>query len=220
MIPEYHKLLMHNACGAYFSDQELEEVISGNLGQDGIAGQNGHPEYHFDDSEFTRSFAYLAEQRSKVIENVKSGTNYREARAAFGRFTHGHQDFYAHSNYVRLWAKQHQVKPDKWTGELDFKDDEIINSPELISGHFYSPWEMITLIPTIGRFFIPLFPKGSHAYLNIDSPYKNAWFPLALKAAELRTRYETQQISIELYQENPDHLYKFLGKIINPFNGV
>jgi hypothetical protein len=110
MIPEYHKLLMHDTCGAYFDDQELNEVINGNMGQDGIAGQNGHPEYHFDDSEFKRSFAYLAEQRSKVIENVKSGTNYREARAAYGRFTHGHQDFYAHSNYVRLWAKKHHVK--------------------------------------------------------------------------------------------------------------
>jgi hypothetical protein len=220
MIPEYHKLLMQNAIGAYFGDRELSEVIAGNMGQDGIAGQNGHPEYHFDDSEFERSFAYLAGQRSKVIETVKSGTNYNDARAAFGRYTHGHQDYYAHSNYVRLWAQKHHVKPETWSGELDFKDEEILTSPKLISGHFYSPWEMITLIPTIGRFFIPLFPKGSHAYLNIDSPYKNAWFPLAYKAADLRTRYEVQQITIELYKDNPEHLYKFLGKIINPFNGV
>jgi hypothetical protein len=187
-------------------------VISGNLKQDHLASQFGHPEFHFDDSEFERTHRYLSQLKTGIINNVSAGTSYQEARTDFGRFTHASQDFYAHSNYIRLWAQKHKITPETWNGEIDFMDGEIIHSKELISGHFNPPWEMITFLPFIGQMFIPLFPKDSHAYLNIDSPYKNDWFPLAFKAAEMRTRYEAEQLISALQGEKHLNLVFFLGK--------
>jgi hypothetical protein len=220
MLPEYHRQITINALSPYFGGTELEEVIEANLAQDNVSGQIGHPEFHFDDSEFARTYAYLASLKTNVIASIATGSSFHEARADIGRFTHASQDFYAHSNYIRLWARKNQVTPEKWNGEIDFMDQDIINSRELISGHFYTPWEMITFIPYIGHFFTLLFPKDSHAALNIDSPKKNAWFPLAFKAAELRTRYEIGQLLTQLYRDDQQNLFRFLGKSINPFRGV
>lgn len=220
MLPEFHRQITHNALSPYFGEPELEEVIAGNLAQDHVSGQIGHPEFHFDDSEFERTYAYLAGLKGNVITGIRTGSGFETCRADLGRFMHASQDYYAHSNYVRLWAQKHQITPETWNGEIDFLDDGIINSHELISGHFYTPWEMITFIPYIGYLFIPLFPKDSHAALNIDAPKKNAWFPMACKAANLRTRYEAGQIFSLLYREHSQNLFKFLGKSINAFEGV
>jgi hypothetical protein len=220
MLPKYHRQITQKALSAYFADQELREVISGNLWQDRPAGQFGHPEFHFDDCEFDRSYKYLDELRTRIELSMNSGNAMNNARSDFGKLTHALQDFYAHSNYVRLWGAKHGIHPQQWNGEIDCMDDEILHSKDLISGHFYSPWEMITFIPFIGRFVASLFPDDSHSYLNNDSPYKNLWFPLAFKCAVLRTQAEFSVLSSNLLQNNPENLYKFLGKSINPINGV
>lgn len=220
MLPEYHRQITRNALSPYFGESELEEVIEGNLAQDFVTGQIGHPEFHFDDSEFDRTYAYLAGLKENVLAGIRTGYRLGSCRADLGRFMHASQDFYAHSNYIRLWAKKHQVTPKTWNGEIDIIDQEIIKSNELTSGHFYTPWEMITFIPYIGYLFTPLFPKDSHAALNIDSPQKNAWFPLAFKAANMRTRYEAGQLFDLLYRDHSQNLFRFLGKSINAFEGV
>lgn len=220
MFPRYHRQVTHAALNAFFGEVELEEVISANLAQDHISGQIGHPEFHFDDSEFLRTYAYLANLKSNILDGIGSGSKLADSRANFGRFTHAIQDFYAHSNYIRLWAQKHQVTPENWNGDIEFMDKAIINDSQLISGHFYSPWELITFIPFFGRCLIPLFPRDSHAVLNIDSPDKSDWFPLAFKAAELRTRYEAGNMFTQIYEDIPQNLFKFLGKSINPFKGV
>lgn len=211
---------MINSLGSFFGETEFAEVIAGNLGQDHVSGQIGHPEYHFDDSEFDRTYAYLDKLKNNVVASARPDGSFYSARMDFGRFTHAIQDFYAHSNYVRLWAQNKNVSPTTWNGDIDFLDEGIIKSPELISGHFYTPWEMITFIPYLGSFLGKLFPKDSHTALNNDSPRNNPWFPLAFKAAELRTRYESGLLFDRLYKEDPNNLFKFLGKPFNPFKGV
>lgn len=220
MLPRYHRLFTTNALQDLFNEPELNEVISGNLKQDHISGQFGHPEFHFDDSEFERTYTYLEKLRSGIIQKVIEGNNFADARFDLGRLTHAVQDFYAHTNYIRLWAQKNRITPDTWNGEIDFLDMEIINSKDLISGHFNPPWEMITFLPIIGYLFIPLFPKDSHAALNIDSPYKNDWFPFASKAAEMRTRFEVEQLIKTINEEKSGNLTIFLGKEIYPGKGV
>ena len=220
MYPPFHKQITREAIGVFFGEQELREVLAGNTGQDHLHGQIGHPEFHFDDSEFARTYAYLDQLKSDVITRIQTGIDYPHARTKFGRFTHALQDFYAHSNYIQLWAESRDTTPQDWDGRIDCQDDSILHSPRLISGHFYSPWELITFLPVIGRLFISLFPRDSHAYLNIDSPRNSTWFPLAYQAAVDRTRFETRSLLELLTLSMPINLGHFLGKEISSFKGV
>ena len=220
MLPLYHHKITTKALSNYFGKQELNEVIKGNLLQDRPAGQFGHPEYHFDDSEFVRTYRYLDELRSSIEDKIITGDYISQARFEFGKLTHALQDFYAHTNYIRLWGNKHGVDPTNWDGEIDCQDRDIIQSNELMSGHFYSPWEMITFLPIIGRYFGKLFPNNSHAMINNNSPNKNPWFPMAFKCAELRTREEFVVFSDMSLRRHPENLNKFLGKPIFPVNGV
>lgn len=220
MYPQYHRQITREAIGVFFGEPEFREVLAGNTGQDHLQGQIGHPEYHFDDSEFARTCAYLGQVKLDVTNRIQAGTGYPDARIKFGRFTHALQDFYAHSNYIRLWAESQEITPRDWDGNIDYKDESILHSPQLISGHFYSPLEMVTFIPVIGKLFAPLFPRDSHAKLNIDSPGNSPWFPLAYQAAMERTRFETCSLLEPFISSTPGNLCHFLGKEISSFKGV
>ena len=85
MLPEFHRQITHNALSPYFGKSELEEVIAGNLAQDHVSGQIGHPEFHFDDSEFDRTYAYLAGLKDNVMAAIRAGTRLEDSRADLGR---------------------------------------------------------------------------------------------------------------------------------------
>ncbi len=86
------------------SDADLQTIWQGNIGQDRGEGLN-HPEYHFDGmstfSELSAGFAYIGSQRALICDRR---LNREQKLLAFGRITHAVQDFYAHSNYVELYA--------------------------------------------------------------------------------------------------------------------
>ncbi len=54
MFTQYHKSITWDAIGDYFTAEALGIILNSNIGQDNLAGQMGHPEFHFDDSAFTQ----------------------------------------------------------------------------------------------------------------------------------------------------------------------
>ena len=107
MIKPYHIEICELALGSFFSPRALKVIITANLAQDGLCGQIGHPEYHFDNNAFEAGNAYLESQRQIVCEVISNQSETILAWKAFGRMTHAVQDFYAHSNYIFLWVDSH-----------------------------------------------------------------------------------------------------------------
>ncbi len=199
MLKEFHVEIMHLALGDVFSPRALRKIIAANLHQDRLRGQIGHPEYHFDQNAFEESGAYIEEQRALTVSALVAGDG-SAAWSAFGRLTHTVQDFYAHSNYIDLWLSLHANGGTLAPGEVDPLHPELIASPALHSGKVYV-LELLTLIPILGPFFLPLVPRDSHAWMNIDSPARGKNFRYALHAAVKRTRIEFERTSQNLPRE-------------------
>ena len=222
MYPHYHISITREAIGEFFGARELLAVLAGNVNQDNLHGQIGHPEFHFDDSQFERTYTYIHTLQQEIIQSIQSGDpeRYGQALRSLGKLTHVWQDFYAHSNYVELWVAGHRVNPETWDGMIDPLDEGIIGSKDLISGHFYAPWEWITFVPVLGKLVAPLFPKDSHASLNIDGPANSPLFPLAYRAAVNRTRHGLMQLLSPLLADYPENLAGFLGHPVDNKMGV
>ena len=192
MLIQYHASITRKALSAHFSPHALEAIIAANLGQDDLRGQIGHDEYHFDNNAFEKSYAFIETQRALTVSSLQ-GEDLPAAWAAFGRLTHTAQDFYAHSNYVDLWLARCTDPTPPSPPEIAPLMDELVNSPELRSGKLYYPFEALSFVPFLKRFVVPLLPKDSHAWMNIDSPKRGKRFEYALEAALKRTRYEFDQ---------------------------
>ena len=196
MLQIYHRAITTEALNGYFSPQALEIIIAANLGQDHwLRGQIGHPEYHFDRNAFAESWAYIESNRAIVRSALEAG-NAVAAQQALGRLTHAAQDFYAHSNYVSLWLNR--FLEGKWppVEEMDPFDDALLQSPELRSGKIYFPLEPLSWIPGLAPLIIPLLPRDSHAWMNLDSPARGPKFAYAFAAAVKRTRYAFEQTAL------------------------
>jgi hypothetical protein len=189
MHTPYHRQITIEALQELFSPDALEQIISANLGQDNLRGQIGHDEYHFDANAFPSSREYIASNRLQVHTALKDG-NVLAARQAFGRLTHTAQDFYAHSNYVKLWLER--FSPDGWPapGGIDALDQSLLTSPDLRSGKLYYPLEAFSYIRILKKYILPLLPHDSHAWMNLDTPEQGMLFHYGMAAAVKRTRYE------------------------------
>jgi hypothetical protein len=190
MLRRYHIQITREALADSFSAEALETILAANLGQDLPSGQIGHPEFHFDDNRIAEGLAYMEAQRSLILAAL-AGSDPKPAWQAFGRLTHTAQDFYAHSNYVRLWRERH---PELAEGQIDPLEPEIMNSPALVSGRVYLPWEPLSWLPVIGLLVRQLLPRDAHAWMNLDSPKSGPLFAFALQAGRQRTRREFEQI--------------------------
>lgn len=190
MLTRFHRQITLTALQPEFSTEALNIIIRANIGQDGIRGQIGHPEFHFDDNQFAAGDHYLDQQRGLVLANLQAGQSPRPAWEAFGRLTHAAQDFYAHSTYVRLWfaAQPEGGGP----GRIRCDDPTILKSPALKSGRFYLPFEPLSMLPWIGKYVKPAIPRDSHAWMNLDSPEQGPLFEYAQAAAVQRTDLEFQ----------------------------
>jgi hypothetical protein len=185
-----HRLITTQALSEYFSLLALEDVISANLGQDHwLRGQIGHPEYHFDQNAFPAGKAYVERNRLILCQSLQAG-QVLPARQALGRLTHAAQDFYAHSNYIPRWLERFPL--DHWPppDEVDPFDESLLEGPDLRSGKIYLPLEPFSWLPGVGRLVLPLLPRDSHAWMNLDSPARGPAFAYAFAAAVKRTRAE------------------------------
>lgn len=204
MYTQYHLSITRQALGPLVSPAALRLILKGNIQQDNLRGQMGHPEYHFDDNAFEQGYRYLADLQAEIIHELRVHKNLEKAWMSFGKLTHASQDFYAHSNYIDLWVENGGNSGEKSFSEKDILLPEILNDPKLISGRSYNPWGLITILPWIGPIFAPLLPADSHARLNKDSPSRNVHFPLAYQAAVYRTIYEYNELIRQFDQPERD----------------
>ena len=197
----YHEKILTHTLQARFSPRALEIIIAANLKQDSLSGLIGHAEYHFDNSAFAEGQAYIEKQRNIIFDCLHTGKPVEEAWRALGRLTHAVQDFYAHSNYVQLWAASLQPDDGRATmSDIAPLEEDILNDERLRSGNVY--WlEVISFIPALRPFARRWLPKDSHAAMNLDTPLSGPLFPAAMAAARKRTLHEVDIILSEMTEE-------------------
>jgi hypothetical protein len=187
----YHRQITYEVTQALFAPEITEIIIAANLGQDGLTGQIGHPEYHFDNNAFILGQEYIESQRLIAMNSAHSSglssSNPRNAWQALGRLLHAAQDFYAHSNYAFLWLDSHKGAIPE---EIDPLDPHILDSPSLRSGRTYYPLELLSLITALRPMALRLLPHDSHTWMNLDSPEQGPLFAYALCAARKRSSFE------------------------------
>jgi len=172
---QYHREITVAALEPTFGPRALQAILRANFEQDGLRYQFGHDHFHFDSNQFDSSYAYIEEQRGLVGSALERGA-LDPAWAAFGRLTHTAQDFYAHSNYVPLWLDQFSGAAPPPPSEVDPVLPEILRRPDLRSGKLYYPFEALTFLPFVGKFFVPWMPSDSHARMNHDAPENSPMF--------------------------------------------
>jgi hypothetical protein len=200
MHTTYHRSITMQALQGIFSPAALEVVVAANLGQDSLRGQIAHNEYHFDANAFEKSRVYIEQNRLLIRPALEQGDAFA-AQRAFGRLTHGSQDFYAHSNYVTLWLARFPDGGWPPPEAIDPFDGGLLDSPDLRSGKLYYPLEVLSFVPFLRRFVLPLIPHDSHAWMNLDMPEQGVKFPYAIAAAVKRTRYEYEATTCNLPEE-------------------
>ena len=193
MKEQYHREITVKALNDYFRSDVLETVIAANLGQDALRYQINHDHFHYDSNSFAAGDAYCEEQRHSVITAIKN-SDALPARESLGRLTHTVQDLYAHSNYVALWRELHpQASPD----EIDPELTTLLSDLRLHSGKLYYPLEALSFITALKPYVLPLLPRDSHAWMNIDEPARPDFY-FAFTAAVKRTESEYLRIAAQL----------------------
>jgi len=191
MLQRFHVEMIHLALEDQFSPPALERISAANVYQDRLRGQIGHDEYHFDNNAFEKSYAYIEEQRALTISSLMTN-DAPSAWSAFGRLTHTAQDFYAHSNYIDLWLARQPKGARPTPPEIDPVDPSVIQSEALRSGKIYL-LDLLTFISMLKPLVMPLLPRDSHAWMNLDSPERGPNFNYAFQAAVKRTRIEFEK---------------------------
>ncbi|MBN2503641.1 MAG: hypothetical protein JXB38_22890 [Anaerolineales bacterium] len=190
MLQAYHAQIIQQALGETFSPRALETITAANLRQDDfLTGQIGHPEYHFDANRFAESYAYIEAQRAIILDMFNGGGEVVPAWEAFGRLTHTAQDFYAHSNYVRMWVGRFPEGELPGPEQIEALDETLLDSPDLRSGEIYAI-EVLAYFPVLRPLMLRLLPKDAHGHMNLDDPSKGPLFPYAIAAAVKRTTHE------------------------------
>lgn len=210
MKTRYHNEITQQALSGNFSTHALNAVIKANIQQDKIIYMLGHDHFHVDGNAFNESFEYITEQEGMVLDGIEH-CNVSSARSALGRMLHTWQDFYSHSNYVKLWlAKVGDAAPQY----IVHDDEEILQHPDLISGNNYGLMEFFAMIPVISCLIKPLMPQDSHAQMNLDGPSAGTLFNFAYWAAFKRTVFIFNGIMLQLSEKDisQKQISQFLGK--------
>lgn len=204
MDARYHHQILARALSQHVSRRALEAVYRANFGQDNpLGGLFGHPEYHFDENAIAEGFAYIEECRMMAAR----AESPEEAWAAFGRLTHAAQDFYAHSNYVRLWVERldGQLQPPE---TLDGLDPSLLKHPRLMTCRMYWPLEAFYFIPGLGPLVKRFLPRDAHAWMNLDNPKTGRLFPYGMEAAVQRTVAEYERTLAAIGEERGEEAVK------------
>lgn len=192
MLTPYHIEIMLNALSGRFSPRALSAITYANIHQDRLTGLFGHDEFHFDNNAFKKSYAYIEEQRALSASALQKNDAH-SAWSAFGRLLHTAQDFYAHSNYITLWISRFSGQALPAPPEVDAVDPGLLNSPDLRTGKVYFPLDWLYYVRSLKRYVMPLIPRDSHAWMNLDSPEQGFKFDYAMQAATKRTVVEFEK---------------------------
>lgn len=211
MEAKYHRHILNEVLSTHFSQADRATITRANLRQDWPRGQL-HPEYHFDNSAFAEGEATIGQQRQIVLDSLTTN-NREEALAAFGRLLHARQDFYAHSNWVRLWVQQ-QGGLAACSAEAVAICPDPHAHPDLVSGTGSIPRYLLYRVPLLGRFVKTFyFPSDSHEAMNLDSPKQGPLFDYALSAATKHTQLEFELLLTKIAENGGETAVAyFLGR--------
>lgn len=187
MNAPYHREILERALGQRVSTRALEAIYRANVNQDRLTALLNHPEFHMDENAIPEGLAYIEQCRAEAVR-AQSPT---EAWAAFGRLTHGAQDFYAHSNYVALWREQYPTRPP--INQINGLDPALLKHPRLFTCRLYLPLEAVYFVPGLSAWAKQRLPADSHANMNLDTPATGELFPYAMEAAVQRTVVEFER---------------------------
>ncbi|MBA3531475.1 MAG: hypothetical protein H0T73_06085 [Ardenticatenales bacterium] len=193
----YHDQIIRAALGDLFKEADLRAIFQANIGQDRLASILWHPEYHFDGNDFLTPQCYIEAERQQAVDAILKKRDRQAALDAFGRLLHARQDFYAHSNWIPLWAEQQ--------GGVEKCRDEAIElclDPTAVPTLRAGTAEVLDIllyllyrIPLVGPWIKHLYlPPGSHEAMNIDDPSRGPLFPFVMAAAIKHTRLEFEQL--------------------------
>lgn len=199
MEGKYHRHMLHEVLSAHFNQADLATITRANLHQDWPLGQL-HPEYHFDSSTFAEGETYISQQRQIVLDSL-TAHNRDEALSALGQLLHARQDFYAHSNWVRLQVAQ-QGDLNTCTPEAIALCLDPLAEDNLVSGTGNIPRYLLYRIPLLGSFTKRFYlPPDSHEAMNLDSPKQGVLFTYALSAATRHTQFEFESLLAEMAED-------------------
>jgi hypothetical protein len=193
MYFKYHRLITREALRDNFGTTALKAVVKANVSTDDLISNFFNPEQHFVDNRIESSWAYIQAQRDIVVKVLKNKVSISRAWRAFGRLLHTAQDFYSHSNYVRLWADRftERLPP---ADQIEAMDWALLKSPELHTVRPYRPMGSLGNIPVVGRWLFPFLPVDAHARMCLDSESSGPLFEYAYHAAFHRTQYEYREM--------------------------
>lgn len=187
MNAPYHREILERALAGRVSARALEAIYRANVNQDRLTALLNHPEFHMDENAIAEGLAYIEQCRMEAARAQSPA----DAWAAFGRLTHGAQDFYAHSNYVGLWREQHPTWPP--VNQINGLDPELLTHPRLSTCRLYWPLEALYFVPGLSAWAKQRLPADSHANMNLDAPATGPMFPYAMEAAVQRTAFEFER---------------------------
>lgn len=217
MKARYHILMTTEVLGDYFNTADLQIVLTANLNQDRLINQF-NPAYHFDDSAFAAGEQYVRQQRQLAIAALAERRR-KDALQALGRLLHARQDFYAHSNWVKLWVERQggllQCRP----AEIDICLDPL-QEPALRSGKGSILLYLLYRIPLIGPSIKRLYlPADSHEAMNLDHPGRGPLFPFAIAAATKHTKMTFERFVAEVAAADGETAVAYLGGKTNIVRG-
>ena len=79
------------------------------------------------------------------------------------------------------------------TWEVDPVDLDLLDIRALRSGRIYLPLEALSFVKLLKPLVMPLLPRDSHAWMNLDSPEQGSNFTFAFHAAVKRTKIEFEK---------------------------
>jgi hypothetical protein len=205
----YHTLITCQAVGDVFDPVALAQIIQANHRQDGILNQlRGH--LHFD-NRIDDGWDYIEAEHASLAELAAGQGSGDLLRAAFGRLVHTAQDFYAHTNYVRLWLAFNGGLNETSPDDIDGLDAGLMRHPELHTGSFVLWRDWVYHVSIVKRLARSLHvPPGSHEAMHLDSPVRGPEFAYAFAAACQRTRHEYQRAAKAiLHKGGEDALDRF-----------
>ncbi|NCP86869.1 MAG: hypothetical protein CO094_04235 [Anaerolineae bacterium CG_4_9_14_3_um_filter_57_17] len=197
MKPAYHRAITEQALHAFLPPETLNIILRANLGQDALRYQIGHDHFHYDNNAFAAADAYVEQMRQSARRAFQRGES-DQAWQFFGRLTHTVQDFYAHSDYVARWREQ---TPGGEPAQIPAYPASGFEG-NLRSGRLYYPLEILSFLPPLRPLILPLLPRNSHAWMNLDDPGQPN-FDFAFAAAVKHTALEYHQI--ESYNQPHGH---------------
>lgn len=202
MFPKYHKLVTTKAVGEYFDRVALKQIIRANTGQDSLQYQLGNtPHFHFDDNKIAEGLSYIDSEHKTIIELIGKRNAGILQRAAFGRLCHSAQDFYSHSNYVKLWIEVHNDRRMATPEAINGMDSIILKHSALRTGRFFVWRDWIYSTPLLKHLARRIYiPPDSHEIYHLDSPEREPYFSYSLIAAQQRTKYEYQRAQQSLIE--------------------